>query len=102
MLSIMLPEERLPWSGPYGAWPARRAVLERIRQAGMTIVFVNTRAQAELMFQALWRINSEATLPIAIHHGSAGHQPAPPGRGGDVARDRDEGEPARGDRNVIA
>ena len=36
----------------------------------MTIVFVNTRAQAELVFQALWRLN-EATLPIALHHGSA-------------------------------
>ena len=35
----------------------------------MTIVFVNTRAQAELMFQALWRLN-EPTLPIALHHGS--------------------------------
>ena len=35
----------------------------------MTIVFVNTRAQAELIFQALWRLNEE-TLPIALHHGS--------------------------------
>ncbi len=44
-------------------------IMERIREAGMTIVFVNTRAQSELMFQALWRLN-EGTLPIAIHHGS--------------------------------
>ena len=43
--------------------------MARIRDAGMTIVFVNTRAQAELMFQALWRLN-EPTLPIALHHGS--------------------------------
>ena len=43
--------------------------MARIREAGMTIVFVNTRAQAELMFQALWRLN-EPTLPIALHHGS--------------------------------
>ena len=35
----------------------------------MTIVFVNTRAQGELLFQALWKINTE-TLPIAVHHGS--------------------------------
>ncbi len=35
----------------------------------MTIVFVNTRAQAELLFQELWKLNAE-TLPIAIHHGS--------------------------------
>src|SRR5262249_44747863 len=44
-------------------------VMARIRAAGTTIVFVNTRAQAELMFQALWRLN-EPTLPIALHHGS--------------------------------
>ena len=44
-------------------------ILNRIRAAGMTIVFVNTRAQSELLFQALWRLNDE-TLPIAIHHGS--------------------------------
>ncbi|HYZ20878.1 MAG TPA: helicase-related protein, partial [Rhodopila sp.] len=44
-------------------------VMALIRNAGMTIVFVNTRAQAELMFQALWKLNDE-TLPIALHHGS--------------------------------
>ena len=44
-------------------------ILDRIRDSGMTIVFVNTRAQGELLFQALWKLNSE-TLPIALHHGS--------------------------------
>ena len=44
-------------------------ILLRIAAARMTIVFVNTRAQAELMFQELWKLN-EDTLPIAIHHGS--------------------------------
>jgi ATP-dependent Lhr-like helicase len=44
-------------------------VMAHIRAASMTIVFVNTRAQAELMFQALWKLN-ETTLPIALHHGS--------------------------------
>ena len=67
-LSIMLPEERLPWSGHMGLTAASR-ILARIEQARMTIVFVNTRAQGELMFQALWRINAD-TLPIAVHHGS--------------------------------
>jgi ATP-dependent Lhr-like helicase len=32
-------------------------------------VFVNTRSQAELMFQELWRINDDG-LAIALHHGS--------------------------------
>jgi ATP-dependent Lhr-like helicase len=35
----------------------------------MTIVFVNTRAQGELLFQELWKLN-ETTLPIGLHHGS--------------------------------
>jgi ATP-dependent Lhr-like helicase len=67
-LSMMLPEGELSWAGHMGL-EAAPGVMARIRGAGMTIVFVNTRAQAELMFQALWRLN-EPTLPIALHHGS--------------------------------
>ena len=67
-ITVMLPEGRLPWSGHMGL-AAAPEILNRIRAAAMTIVFVNTRAQAELLFQALWRLNDE-TLPIAIHHGS--------------------------------
>ncbi|AHJ66705.1 ligase-associated DNA damage response DEXH box helicase [Granulibacter bethesdensis] len=67
-LEMMLPSGRLPWSGHMGL-AAAPAILERIKAAAMTIVFVNTRAQAELLFQALWRLNEE-TLPIALHHGS--------------------------------
>ena len=64
----MLPEGHLPWAGHMGLASAPD-ILERVKQAGLTIIFVNTRAQAELMFQDIWRINEE-TLPIAIHHGS--------------------------------
>jgi ATP-dependent helicase Lhr and Lhr-like helicase len=67
-LSIMLPEGRLSWSGHMGLEAAPQ-VMARLRSAGLTIVFVNTRAQAELMFQALWKLN-DTTLPIALHHGS--------------------------------
>jgi ATP-dependent helicase Lhr and Lhr-like helicase len=67
-ISMMLPSGRLAWGGHMGLASAPE-ILERTEAARMTIVFVNTRAQAELLFQALWRLN-EATLPIAIHHGS--------------------------------
>jgi ATP-dependent Lhr-like helicase len=67
-LRMMLPEHRIAWAGRMGLASAS-AVLERVGQAGMTIVFVNTRAQGELLFQELWKINAE-TLPIALHHGS--------------------------------
>ena len=67
-LSMMLPEGELSWAGHMGLEAAPQ-VMARIADAGMTIVFVNTRAQAELMFQALWKLN-DSTLPIALHHGS--------------------------------
>ncbi len=67
-IDLMLPQGRMPWSGHMGLSSAAE-ILARIAQARMTIVFVNTRAQAELIFQELWRLN-EDTLPIAIHHGS--------------------------------
>ncbi len=67
-LSVMLPEGRLPWGGHMGL-ASMPEVYERLTEAGVTIVFVNTRAQAELCFQALWRLNEE-NLPIALHHGS--------------------------------
>ena len=43
--------------------------LRRDRAQRLTLVFVNTRMQAELLFQELWRINDD-NLPIALHHGS--------------------------------
>jgi ATP-dependent Lhr-like helicase len=67
-ISMTLPEGRLSWSGHMGLEAAPK-VMAHIKAAGMTIVFVNTRAQAELMFQALWKLN-DTTLPIALHHGS--------------------------------
>ena len=67
-ISIQLPEGRLPWGGHMGLASAPE-IYRRIAAAGVTIVFVNTRAQAELVFAALWKLNEEA-LPIALHHGS--------------------------------
>jgi ATP-dependent Lhr-like helicase len=67
-ISLLLPPGRIPWIGHMGL-AAAEIVLERIKLAGMTIVFVNTRAQAELMFQAIWKFNLD-NLPIALHHGS--------------------------------
>ena len=67
-LELQLPAGRLSWSGHMGL-EAAPEVMARIRAAGMSIVFVNTRAQAELMFAALWKLN-DPTLPIGLHHGS--------------------------------
>ncbi len=67
-ISIQLPEGRLPWGGHMGLASAPE-IYRRIAASGVTIVFVNTRAQAELVFSALWKLN-EGSLPIALHHGS--------------------------------
>ncbi len=65
---ILTTREVMPWSGHSGVH-ALAEVYEEIRKAKSTIVFVNTRAQAEIVFQELWHLNEDA-LPIALHHGS--------------------------------
>ncbi|MCO6419743.1 ligase-associated DNA damage response DEXH box helicase [Siccirubricoccus sp. KC 17139] len=67
-LEVMLPEGHLPWGGHMGLASAPE-IYRRLRGAKVTIVFVNTRAQAEMIFQALWRLNDD-NLAIALHHGS--------------------------------
>ena len=58
----------MPWAG-HMAMYAARDIYRLIEGARVTLVFVNTRAQAELVFGALWRLNHD-DLPIALHHGS--------------------------------
>jgi ATP-dependent Lhr-like helicase len=60
--------ERLPWAG-HGARHALAEVYELIKQNKTTLIFVNTRSQAEMLFQDLWRMNDDG-LAIALHHGS--------------------------------
>ncbi|WP_109261044.1 ligase-associated DNA damage response DEXH box helicase [Hyphobacterium indicum] len=67
-IDILSSTERIPWSG-HSARHAMGEVYAAIKQARLTLVFVNTRAQAEATFQALWRLN-ENGLAIALHHGS--------------------------------
>ncbi len=67
-IRILSSVERVPWSG-HSALYAIPEVYEEVSQAKMTLVFVNTRSQAEVVFQALWEAN-EDNLPIALHHGS--------------------------------
>ncbi len=67
-VEILTTKERLPWSG-HMAVHALAEVYARIRSAGTTLVFVNTRAQAEIVFQELWHLNEDG-LAIALHHGS--------------------------------
>ena len=67
-IAIMLPQERIPWSGHSGRYAAEQ-VMRQIEAHTTSIIFCNTRSLAELIFQDLWAVN-EHHLPIGIHHGS--------------------------------
>jgi ATP-dependent Lhr-like helicase len=67
-LSILIPEEKIPWGGHSG-YHAIADVMRLIEQHKTTLVFCNTRGLAELIFQKLWDANDQV-LPIGIHHGS--------------------------------
>ncbi|MCO5082556.1 MAG: ligase-associated DNA damage response DEXH box helicase [Rhizobiaceae bacterium] len=67
-ITILDSDERVPWAG-HSARYAIPEVYEAIKRHRTTLLFVNTRSQAELLFQELWRVN-EDSLPIALHHGS--------------------------------
>lgn len=67
-ISMLTTKDAPPWSGG-GAAYAIPAVLDLIRQHKTTLIFHNTRAQAEIFFHKLWLANTD-DLPIGIHHGS--------------------------------
>jgi ATP-dependent helicase Lhr and Lhr-like helicase len=58
----------LPWAG-HSARHALAEIYQLIKRHQTTLVFVNTRSQAEMLFQKFWRINDDG-LAIALHHGS--------------------------------
>ncbi|MCL6285348.1 ligase-associated DNA damage response DEXH box helicase [Ruegeria sp. 2012CJ41-6] len=88
-ITMLETEDMPPWSGG-GAAYAIPAVLEQIRRHNTTLIFHNTRAQAEIFFHNLWLANDEG-LPIGIHHGSLDRQ----------QRERVEAAMVRGDLRAI-
>ncbi|OED48929.1 DNA ligase-associated DEXH box helicase [Rhodobacteraceae bacterium (ex Bugula neritina AB1)] len=81
--------EAPPWAGG-GAAYAIPAVMEQIRAHRTTLIFHNTRAQAEIFFHNLWLAN-EGALPIGIHHGALDR----------VQRERVEGAMVRGELRAV-
>lgn len=57
-----------PWAGGGGRY-AIPEVLQQVSAHKTTLIFHNTRAQAEIFFHHLWLANTD-DLPIGIHHGS--------------------------------
>ena len=67
-VSVLGSEARIPYNG-FMAKYAMEDVMKAIESAKTSIVFVNTRAQAELVFQLLWDINEQA-VPLGVYHSS--------------------------------
>ena len=67
----LIPEtlERFPWSGQIGLRMVPE-VVRAIEEGKTTLVFTNTRATAELWFQALLAACPDWAGVIALHHGS--------------------------------
>ncbi len=61
--------ERFPWSGQIGL-ALLDQVVAAVDEGGTTLVFTNTRATAELWFQALRRSGAAWADRIGLHHGS--------------------------------
>jgi ATP-dependent Lhr-like helicase len=61
--------ERFPWRGHLGLSMLPQ-VLQRLDQGGTTLVFTNTRSQAELWYQAIVSARLDWLTTTAIHHGS--------------------------------
>jgi ATP-dependent Lhr-like helicase len=68
IVSMLDTAEHLPWAG-HSARHALAEIYQLIKRHKTTLVFVNTRSQAEMLFQEFWRINDDG-LAIALHHGS--------------------------------
>jgi len=67
-IRMLTTEAPPPWSGGGGRY-AMAEVLDEVRRHNTTLIFHNTRAQAEIFFHHLWLANADS-LPIGIHHGS--------------------------------
>ena len=67
-IKIIEAETEVPWAG-HTARYAMHEVYASIAAHRLSLVFVNTRMQAEYVFQELWRTN-DLNLPIGLHHGS--------------------------------
>jgi len=71
VIDTLLPQraERFSWGGHMGL-RMRGQVVDAIDEGGTTLVFTNTRSQAERWYQALLESRPDWAGAIALHHGS--------------------------------
>lgn len=71
MIDSLIPDtfERFPWGGHLGL-NQLEFVAREIDQSASTLVFTNTRSQAEIWYQALLEARPDYAGLLALHHGS--------------------------------
>jgi ATP-dependent helicase Lhr and Lhr-like helicase len=71
LVDTLLPDstERFPWGGHLGMRMLEPVVAE-IESSTSTLVFTNTRSQAELWYQAILAVRPDWAGVLALHHGS--------------------------------
>ncbi|MEO0475828.1 MAG: ligase-associated DNA damage response DEXH box helicase, partial [Planctomycetota bacterium] len=74
-ISTLLPDdmEKFPWSGHLGLTLLPQ-VLEVLEQSRSTLLFTNTRSQAEIWFNEICASRPEWIGEVALHHGSIDHK----------------------------
>ncbi len=74
-IKSVLPDhiDMLPWAGHLGHKLAHK-LLPIIHKSKTTLIFTNTRGQAELWYQNLLKLDENLAGLIAIHHGSIDHE----------------------------
>ncbi|MEX2593811.1 MAG: ligase-associated DNA damage response DEXH box helicase [Anditalea sp.] len=74
-IKTLLPDvlDKFPWAGHLGIHMAEK-VLPIIEQSNSTLLFTNTRSQAEIWYQQLLTLKPELAGVIALHHGSLSNE----------------------------
>jgi ATP-dependent Lhr-like helicase len=72
VIDTLLPADpgRFSWGGHLGA-QMQQPVVDEIARSGTTLVFTNTRSQAEIWYQLLLAARPDWAGVVALHHGSA-------------------------------
>lgn len=70
-ITTVLPDvlEKFPWGGHLGIHLAAK-VLNIVNQSDTTLIFTNTRSQAEIWYQELLKLQPDLAGILALHHGS--------------------------------
>jgi ATP-dependent helicase Lhr and Lhr-like helicase len=75
LIDTLLPADpgRFSWGGHLGA-QMQQPVVDEIARSGTTLIFTNTRSQAEIWYQLLLAAKPEWAGLVALHHGSLDRQ----------------------------